>query len=53
MKEDETTRPDLHKHVIFVTKKEIRLKLDLNSSFTIKKISAQFQQHGHGKKLLS
>jgi len=32
-------------------RKEIRLKLDLNSSFTIKQISARFQQCSHGKKI--
>jgi len=50
---DERTRPDLHKHLIFVMKKEIQLKLDLNSSFPIKQISAHSRQHGHGKKRFS
>jgi hypothetical protein len=47
---DEKTQPDLHKHLIFVMKKEIQLNLDLNSSFTIKQISAHSQQHSHGGK---
>jgi hypothetical protein len=48
MKEDDKTQPDLHKHLIFVMKKEIQLNLDLNSSFTIKQISAHSQQRSHG-----
>ena len=34
-------------------KKEIQLKLDMNSSFTNKQISAHSQQRSHGTKLLS
>ena len=53
MKEDERTRPDLHKHLIFAMKNEIQVKLDLNSPTTIKQISAHSQQHSHGKKKYS